>query len=214
MASDWYNGAIDLHKLGKKTLASIADRGATRAGNLVAEIKDNISRLNQAGKDNEYLKHHLDALFTEFITGEDYDLLYYDKPKRSELSMDPSSSNQIEITDENVSDIEDTILYEIALQHLDKGEINWLDKRHMSKEWHAENSDSSCIFDDCKGCPACWDKAYKDLLDVPIKKKWYQEDIELPEREWIMFVAPMLASIGIFCLIGIVWAVASYMGLS
>lgn len=70
----------DAFTLGKNALANVADLGASRAGKLVVEITSNLLNLNQEGFDNEYLKWHLKALFTEFVTGEDYDLPYYDKP--------------------------------------------------------------------------------------------------------------------------------------
>ena len=79
-----YNAGEELedpHEKGKRVLKSIADLGASRAGKLVGEIQNNLWRLNQEGADNEYLKYHLAALFAEFITGEDYDLPYYDEPE-------------------------------------------------------------------------------------------------------------------------------------
>lgn len=76
----------DYHEIGKDTLARVADLGASRAGRLVVEIVDSIQKLNQweKGFDNQYLKYHLKALFNEFITGEDYDLEYYDKPSAAD----------------------------------------------------------------------------------------------------------------------------------
>ena len=74
--------------IGKDTLGQIADLGASRAGRLVVEIEHNLWKLDHPNPDVKYLANHLHALFTEFRTGREYDLPYYNKPEEQYIVVD------------------------------------------------------------------------------------------------------------------------------
>lgn len=215
-AGELYGGLIDPYEIGKEALAKIADLGATRAGRLVGEIRDSLWQLNQEGADNKYLQHHIDALFKEFITGEDYDLLYYNKPE-----SDIAPCNQVKITYDNLTDIKDSTLCSMALQYLDKGEINYINRRHMSDEWLAKNLP---IKPDVELTHTNHDLVYemthinsvngqcKDLV-VPhrtLKKKWYQEDIINTMSMPLGWLGVMLAAVGVSMVVGMISAAVLY----
>lgn len=161
------------HEVGKDALQSIADLGASRAGRLVVEIRDNLWQLNQSDTNAEYLINHIRALFEEFITGEEYDLPYYNKPEAK--IDDDLLLSMVKITWDNINNISSVKDYDDASERLDKGEVVWMNKDAMSIDVESTCTNINST-GQCQGCKVCWVKAQKGLMPPHPPNTHYMND--------------------------------------